>query len=150
MRYGYIFNNHESIPDEVRRIALEQVDKAHEQTKLEFKNRDEVIHDVRVPCKEVRALLRLARAKNNDHAFKNENVCFRNTGRHLLEVRDTIAMIEAFDRLTKRYANQLAPNAFAELRKPFLRARRKQQSGKNEAVMDVARMLESARSRVAD
>jgi CHAD domain-containing protein len=59
-------------------------------------------------------------------------------------------MIAAFDKLIERYADQLAPDAFAELRKPFIRSRRKQQSDKNEAIADVARMLESARPRVTD
>ena len=147
---GYCFNDHESISDGVKRIALEQVDKALAQINSEIKNRDQAIHDVRVSCKKVRALLRLARAKNNDRSFKNENASFRDAGRCLSDVRDTTAMIAAFDRLTNRYANQLVPDAFKQLRKSLVRAWRKQLSSKDEAIAHVARMLESARSRVTD
>lgn len=59
-------------------------------------------------------------------------------------------MLTAFDQLTEHYADQLAADAFAELRKPLISTWRKQQSDKNEAIADVAQMLRSARSRVAD
>ncbi len=147
---GYRFNDDETVSDGIKRIAREQLDKAVAHTKPEVKNRDEAIHDARVSFKKVRALLRLARVKNNDDVFARENACYRDAGRRLSEVRDATAMIEAFDKLTAHYADQLASGAFAALRKPFIRLRRKQQSDENDAFADVARMLESARSRVND
>ena len=145
---GYVFKNHERVSDGVKRIALEQLDKAIEQTQPTVKNQDEAIHDTRVSLKKLRALLRLGRAKTNDDVFAHEDTCYRDMGRRLSEVRDTTAMIAALDKLTEHYADQLAPNAFAELRKPFIRTRRKQQAHKNKAMAAVARMLQSARSRV--
>jgi CHAD domain-containing protein len=139
---GYCFKDHETVSNGIKRITLEQLDKAVEQTKPEIKNRDEAIHDARVTFKKLRALLRLARAKSNGDIFRHENACYREAGRRLSQVRDTTAMIEALDELTKRYADQLAPDAFAELRKPFIRTRRKQQSDQSEAVANVARVTD--------
>ena len=147
---GYRFKEHETVPDGIKRIALELIDKAIEQTKPQIKNRDKVIHDTRVTFKKLRALLRLTRVKNNAETFRHEDAYFRDAGRRLSRVRDTTAMIEALDKLTERYVDQLEPDAFAELRKPFIRTRRKQQADKNEALMEAVRILESARSRVAD
>jgi len=147
---GYRFKDHETVTDGIKRIALEQLEKAIEQTKPGIRNPEEAIHDVRVSFKKLRALLRLARVKKNDDAFARENACYRDAGRRLSEVRDATAMVSAFDKLTERYAEQLARDAFAELRKPFLKSKRKQHSDKNAALSALARMLESARSRVTD
>ncbi len=59
-------------------------------------------------------------------------------------------MIEALDKLTKHYVDQLEPDAFAELRKPFIMTRRSQQADKSEGIAEAVRTLESARLRVAD
>ena len=117
---GYCFMTHETVPGGVKRIALEQIDKTVEQTKPGSKSRDEAIHDARVSLKKLRALLRLARAKHNDDIFLHENTYYRDAGRRLSELRDTTIMLTAFDQLTKHYADQLAADAFAELRKPLL------------------------------
>jgi CHAD domain-containing protein len=147
---GYCFVDHETVQSGVKRIAFEQLDKAVELTKPEVKEQDEAIHGARVSLKNLRALLRLARAKHNDDIFAHENTYYRDTSRRLSEVRDTTAMISAFDTLTEHYVDQLTSNAFTELRKSFIRTRRKQQSDKDEALADLARMLDSARSRVND
>lgn len=147
---GYRFKEHETVPDGIKRIALELIDKTIEQTKPQVKNRDKAIHDTRVTFKKLRALLRLTRVKHNAETFKHEDACFRDAGRCLSRVRDQAAMIEALDKLTERYADQLEPDALAELRKPFIRTREKQQAEKNKALADAVRILESARSRVAD
>lgn len=46
-------------------------------------------------------------------------------------------MIEALDRLTARYGDQLEPDAFAELRKSFMITRRTHQAGQHKAIADV-------------
>lgn len=109
---GDCFVDHETVPGGVKRIALEQLDKAVKQTKPEAKDQDEAIHDARVSLKKLRALLRLARAKHNDDVFAHENTYYRDAGRRLSEVRDTTAMIAAFDKLAEHYVDQLTLNAF--------------------------------------
>ena len=145
----YCFIDHETVPEGIKRIACELLDEAIERTKPGRKNRDEAIHDVRVATKKLRALLRLARAKSNDEVFAREMYRYRKVGRRLSDLRDATVMIAAFDGLTKRYADQLSSNAFAELRKPFVRRRKTLHSDENKALAEVARMLTSARPRVA-
>jgi CHAD domain-containing protein len=147
---GYCFHDHETVPDGVKRIAFELLDKSLEQIKQKKPSRDKVIHDTRVAFKKLRALLRLARVNHNAKIFRCEGARFRDAGRRLSKLRDTAAMIQALDKLTERYADQLESDAFAEMRDYFIRTRRKQQADKNEAIADVVRILESARSRVAD
>ncbi len=147
---GYVFEEHETVSDGVKRIALEQLDKVAQYTKSGEKNRDEAIHDARVSLKKLRALLRLVEVKRNAHVLTQERVCYRNAARRMSEVRDTTAIVEAFDKLTKHYAHQLAPEALSGLRKPFLRSQKRQQGNKSKALADVARMLKSARQRVND
>src|SRR5688572_9626503 len=147
---AYCFKDHETISDGVKRIALEQLDTAIEQLKPSVKNWDEAIHDVRVSCKKLRALLRLALGTKNNPIRTHENACYRDAGKRLSDLRDTTAMIDAFDKLTKRYSHQLAPGAFSKLRNPFIRSHKEQRSKRHKAMRDVARMLESSRSRVTD
>lgn len=105
---GYRFKELETVPDGIKRIAFELIDKAIEQTKPQVKNRDKVIHDTRVTFKKLRTLLRLTRVKNNAETFRHEDAGFRDAGRRLSQVRDQAAMIEALDKLTERYADQLS------------------------------------------
>ena len=147
---GYVFHERETVSDGVKRIALEQLDKVLQYTKAAEKNQDDAIHDARVSLKKLRALLRLIQVKRNAHVVTQERVCYRNAARRMSEVRDTTALIEAFDKLAKHYADQLAPEAVRELRKPFLRAQKRQEGHKSKALADVARMLKLARQRVND
>ena len=145
---GYCFDDHEAVSDGIKRIALEQLYKAGQCTTPKAKNQDEAVHDTRVAFKKLRALLRLARTRSNDKAFSQENARYRAAGRLLADVRDTTAIIATFDKLIEHFSDQLARNAFADLRMPFIRKRKEQQSQKKRAVAEVARMLTSARMRV--
>ena len=111
---GYRFLEGETVPDGVRRIALEQIDKALELTTAGSKageNLDKAIHDTRVSCKKLRGLLRLVRFELDDETFKRENLFYRDANRSLSSVRDTAAMVETLDKLIERFADQLAKNA---------------------------------------
>ena len=146
---GYCFIDHETVPEGIKRMACELLDEAIEGTKSGRKNRDEAIHDVRVAIKKLRALLRLAQAKTNDDDFASEICRYRKAGRRLSDLRDATVMLAAFDGLTERYADQLSSHAFADLRTPFVKRRKTQHSEKTQALAEVARMLTSARRRVA-
>jgi CHAD domain-containing protein len=146
---SYCFTNHETVPEGIKRMAREQLDKAIAQTKPTAKRRDEAIHDARVSIKKLRALLRLAQSKRMNHVFAKELRCYRDAGRLLSEMRDAAVMVEALDKLVGHYAEQLTPKAFAELRKPFVRTLNRQYFHKNKAFAEMARTLKSARRRVA-
>jgi CHAD domain-containing protein len=150
-RMSYRFLEGETVPDGVRRIALEQIDKALELTTAGSqagKNLDEAIHDTRVCCKKVRGLLRLVRFELDDETFKTENVYYRDANRSLSSVRDTAAMVETLDKLIEGFAGQLAEAAFQTMRKSLARSTKNAQVDKEKALAEVKKTLTEARQRV--
>jgi len=148
---GYRFLEGETVPDGVRRIALEQIDKALELTTAGSKageNLDKAIHDTRVSCKKLRGLLRLVRFELDDETFKTENVYYRDANRRLSSVRDTAALVETLDKLIERFADQLAEPAFQTMRKSLTRSRNKAQFNKKKALAEEKKTLTEARQRV--
>jgi CHAD domain-containing protein len=83
-------------------------------------NLDEAMHDARVCFKKIRAVVWLVWAELDGDIFRQEQAYYRDAGRRLSAVRDTAAMIEAFDKLTDRFATQLAADALSERPLPFL------------------------------
>jgi len=79
-------------------------------------NQDEAVHHVRTSLKKMRALLRLVRDDINGEVFAQENLGFRDAGRHLSAVRDAAVMIETFDTLVQQFSVSLTAEAFTELR----------------------------------
>jgi CHAD domain-containing protein len=146
---GYCFIDHETVPAGIKRMACELLDEAIARTKPARKNRNEAIHDVRVALKKLRALLRLPRAKSSNELLARELCCYRKAGQRLSDLRDATVMLATYDGLTERYADQLRSNAFAPLRKALVGRRTAQHSEENRALAEIARMLTSARTRVA-
>src|SRR5215471_16704335 len=105
---GFRFEANETVPDGLKRIPLEQSRKAIDKLKVHHVNRDEAIHDARVRFKKIRAVLRLARGGIDEDIYQKENARYRDAGRRLSTVRDTAAMIEIIDKLSERFASQLA------------------------------------------
>ena len=58
-------------------------------------------------------------------------------------------MLETMDKLTDRFADQLAPDAFSELRQPLRQASAAWQLEKKKVMLAVAKTLSAARRRVA-
>jgi CHAD domain-containing protein len=58
-------------------------------------------------------------------------------------------MLETLDKLTQRFADRLADDAFVELRKPLRQSGRARQQEKEKALLEVAKTLRVARPRVA-
>lgn len=108
----------EPLPDGIRRIAVEQIDRAL--NSLEQASRgndfDDHLHDVRKRCKKLRAVVRLVRDVMGKPAYKHENICFRDTARELSAVRDAAVLLESLDALTDHYGDELAADAFASVR----------------------------------
>jgi CHAD domain-containing protein len=145
---SYRLQNQESVPDGIKRVVLEQLDKALDQTTATNRNQDAAIHDVRVCLKKARAALRLVRPAVDAALFRQENAGFRNAGRRLSAVRDSAAILEIFDKLTDRFAAQLAANAFTELRQSLSQSTTARRTEKQQALAAVARTLTAARRRV--
>ena len=147
---SYRIDADETLSEGLKRIAAEQSQKALDRMKAQSVNRDEVIHDARVCFKKNRAVLRLVRGKVDDDIYRQENIYYRDAGRRLSAVRDTAAMIETIDMLCERFADQLAKNAFENLRKEFMKTKRQRQVEKKKALSEVARTIVKAQKRIDD
>jgi CHAD domain-containing protein len=97
----YHFKAHEKIPHGIKRMVLEQIDRASQCLTTRADGIDASIHDARVCFKKIRALLRLVRGEMDDRNFIAENVRFRDAGRRLSTVRDSAVAIDTFDKLTR-------------------------------------------------
>lgn len=89
---------------------------------------DGAIHDARKDLKTARASLRLLRATLGDTAYQKENEALRNAGRCLSPIRDSKAVLGAYDALRSRYAEELRGAALGPVRallnEDLVRARR--------------------------
>ena len=145
---SYRLKQHETISDAIKRIVIEQIDKATDGLESPSGRQDDAIHDVRICCKKIRAVLRLVQTEFDADIFRQENSCYRDAGRRLSAIRDTAAMLETFDKLTDRFADQLAPNAFAGLRQPLKQSSTARRLEKKKIMLEVAKTLRPARRRV--
>lgn len=145
---SYRLKQHETISDGIKRIVIEQIDKAIDRLESQRGSQDEAIHDARVCFKKIRTVLRLVQTEFDADIFRQENICYRDAGRRLSAIRDTAALLETFDKLTSRFANQLAPNAFAGLRQPLKQSSTARRLEKKKIMLAVARTIRTARRRV--
>jgi len=136
------------VPDGIKRMALEQIESALDQTKTRSRKLDDAVHDTRVCFKKLRGLLRLVRYDLGDKKYQQENSSYRNANRRLSSVRDTAAMAETLDKLKERFVDQLAEDAFQSVRKSLTRSKRKRQAEKKKTLADVGRTIVAARKRV--
>jgi len=96
---AYRFKHRETVPQNVRRIAAEQLDSAIALlTGKRRASREDSVHRVRKSIKKTRALLRMLRPELSD-SFGDENVRLRDVGAGLSELRDTGALIGTIDSL---------------------------------------------------
>jgi CHAD domain-containing protein len=95
---AYALTRGETIDAAIRRILIEQVDRATAQLGEKKHSAAKRIHDARKRFKEIRAVLRLVR-KPLGGTFEIENLWFRDAGRELSAVRDTEALLEAATKL---------------------------------------------------
>src|SRR5262245_30963224 len=119
---SFRLNPHEAVCDGIKRVVFEQMDIILHAAQATSGNQDDAIHDARTSLKKIRALLRLVRDDINGDAFSQENICFRDAGRHLSAVRDAAVIPETFDKLVDHFSAQLTAEAFTELRKVLRRS----------------------------
>lgn len=143
-----------SLRKNLRRIAQTQIDAALEEMMGGHRGpRDEAVHEARKCFKRIRALLRLVRPAIGEATYRKENVCFRDAGRPLTEVRDAKILIETVDTLAEHFKEHVADRSFADVRKALqenLRAVRKRVLDEQQAFAVVAGMIRQARPRVRD
>jgi CHAD domain-containing protein len=145
---AYRLESDESFPSGIQRMVLEQVDKAIDNLKPTVKNQDEGIHDARVNIKKVRAVLRLIRHSMGDEKYKEADVAYRDVGRSLSSVRDSVAMLEVVDKLIEHFADQLPTNAFADLRETLQQSHERGHDDRTRAMTEASNALRELRERV--
>jgi CHAD domain-containing protein len=142
----------ESLRKGIRRIVRKQLDAALDHLTGPAKgSRDEAVHEARKCFKKVRAVLRLVRAVIGERSYRRENVCFRDAGRPLTQVRDAKIFIETLDRLTEHFQEHIAGRSLGDARQALqenLRGVRKRVLDKQNALCVVAETVRQARERI--
>jgi len=105
----------------IKRLAKTQIDDALQQVAGESGNsRDEAVHEARKGFKKVRAILRLVQPPIGETTFQRENICFRDAGRPLTEVRDAKVLVQTLDDLLGHFAEHVRGRSFGEVRKELV------------------------------
>jgi len=141
MAYRFQFDDR-SVEAGLRRIALDQIDRALAEIDDPALEPHATVHQVRKRCKKLRGLVRLVRPAFG--GYKAENAAARDAARALSGLRDTEALIEAYDALVARYGEEVDRRAFAPVRR---RLTLRQQEAADGA--DVERALAAVRDDMA-
>jgi CHAD domain-containing protein len=117
---AYLLKLGEPIPTGIRRVVSEEIGAAVRQLSGEGEaDRDEAIHEARKSVKKIRGVLRLIRPGLGD-VYEVENTHFRDIGRRLSQFRDAGAMLETFDALREKYADELDGRKWAAIRRRLM------------------------------
>lgn len=125
---GYRLKRDETVEDGIRRIALEQIDKALAEIDDDSLDRHETVHQVRKRCKKLRGLVRLVRPVFP--AYRCVNACYRDAAGELSFIRDAQAIIETFDDLVESAGDTVDPGAFQSIRDELVSRRDESDAGR--------------------
>jgi CHAD domain-containing protein len=115
---SYRLQPDESVPDELRRCAREQLDRAIEELSTGIHDDPvDAVHDARKALKKTRSLLRLGRGALDREDRRRENAALRHAGRELSSARDAEVMLEATDDLADRFAGRVPQATFDAIRR---------------------------------
>lgn len=93
---AYVLRSDSETVDELRRIAVEQIEQAIAVFSDEQLQRDEAVHRARQRCKKIRALLQLL-GEANSEVTDSENAALRDAAAGLAQVRNADALLETYD-----------------------------------------------------
>lgn len=128
----YCLLKDESVAEGVKRLVQEQIDRAVDEIEDPDLDRDKAVHQVRKRCKKMRAALRIVRDDlDKDDTFDIENRWYRDAARDLSFVRDAEVLIATYDKLMKRFEDEVECKAFAPIRRK-LTLRRKRAAAQHE------------------
>ena len=149
----YRLKRGESVPEGVRRMAAEQLDKALEHLACQDEKRDKHVHEARKATKRLRALVRLVRRDLGDEMYVLENQCYRGAGQRLSKLRDATVLVETLDRLVESLGKDVPKSRFARVRAWLVERRDRvygQVASSDRAVQEVIVNLGQARERLED
>src|SRR5262245_38259437 len=114
---SYRLKSGEELAPGFKRIAREQMDDAlaHLTGHRPGEDLDEAVHESRKCFKKVRGLLRLLRQEIGETVYQRENVCFRDAGRLLADMRDSAVMIHTLDKVLEKSPDAASAAAFGAL-----------------------------------
>lgn len=113
-----------SIDEEVRRVILEQIERALAEVHNSDMDQSKTVHQVRKRCKKIRGLLHLVRYSLADpKVYAFENAHFRDAAQDLSALRDTEAILEAYDILMDSLVDDAGGEQFAQIRRSLVRQR---------------------------
>jgi CHAD domain-containing protein len=148
---AYRFTPHESVGENVHRVAADQLDRALQELTDGVKaDPVEAIHAARKALKKERSLLRLGRAALPRGERRRLNADLRDVARRLGATRDADVMLSALDATGDRYAGQVPATTFDAVRahlKDQQEATRGAEAGSG-AVPDAVTELRDARVRM--
>ena len=145
---GYRFRENEPVSDAIKRLSVEQIDRAIERLSIKTRNRDRAVHEARVCFKKIRAVLRLTYGELGRHIFRLENREYRDAGRQLSKTRDTAVVAVTLEDLVSDFNKELAHSDIKALRKRLRRSKAEQHKYRKQTLSEVAQGLSSARERV--
>ena len=102
LRPGHPFSS------EIKRILLEQADRAIWQLTTPGLDVDTAVHDVRKCFKRLRGVLRLVRDDIGEKRFAELNALFRDAGRELSDIRTSAVLSETLEKVHERFPQQLS------------------------------------------
>lgn len=148
---SYRFESGEPVPDAIRRIVTEQIDKAIEQLSGTQRTADIHIHEARKCFKKIRAVLRLVQPELGV-IYRENNILFRDAGRKLSQARDAGVLVDTFEKLVFNIPDEYTAKSVSSLRN-LLKQRKTQLAGNRsvlkEHIQDVTRSLLDVRSQLA-
>ena len=111
--------HNDSIQTSVKKVAIEQIDKAIADVRNNNLDIHEKVHNSRVRCKNIRGLLRLIRTSIRP-SYQAENIFFRDCARLLSDIRDSQSMIEIFDKIMIQFKHQINSKDFNHIHRHLL------------------------------
>jgi len=144
---AFRFERGESVSGGLRRVLREELESAASGLSGGEANPDDAIHEARKSVKKARALLRLLRRESGD-VYSRENARLRGIAARLSGLRDDVAVIETFDRLTDRYKDEAGLEKLHPVRAGLAARRNKSSAGVGIALHRAAAALLEASKRV--
>jgi CHAD domain-containing protein len=141
----YKLDSKDTVPENMKRIVEEQIDRAISELTDKELDRLVAIHQARKRIKKIRGLLRLARNELGD-LYAYENLLFRDAARKLSDIRDAQAAVETFEKLSQSHPARFAAGGAFRTARMGLEKRRQTVIG-NKSYMDrlVAEVVEALR-----
>lgn len=104
---GYQLKHKENLGEGLKRISKEQLEKAIHNIDNADQIEHKVVHDVRKRFKKIRAVIRLIRDNLGNKLYQEENSFYRDLGRELSEIRDSVSAVNIAQKLKGKYEGKI-------------------------------------------